>query len=829
MAAHGTGSGLFTLKEFYNRGVVKLAPDVLVYIGGSLTTKVVAPVSSKENQKLSFDDGITTVSVQNNMDPPGSSNASIEITTPIYGENSNYWVFYKNIDSATPVRAPLFIPMMEVKIYFKSRFMVKREPKYYPAFWGFITNVEENYSGGVYKINLSCADILHWWAYSTLNVHPVPESNIAAGGGQSLTVFSTVFNRKNPFQIIYQLTTNMGMHEFVTPAWLAQKTPLSTIYPPNQFREHAVGPDGIMSYWKKRLGNLTNLLKMYGMDGNRVNYNGVETIRPIRTAIDKSQQSQIQKGTEAKDRRDVKIDYDFIGNFETFADYEDMGSFDNAEYMTKLQIATEIKNKIDFEFFQDVDGNFIFKPPYYNLNVRGIQPYTILPNDVLSYSINTDTEGIITVLTVNTPMNKNIRTTTFAKGVGFHMDIDLSKRFGIRHQQITMEYVQNATLARSLALGQMNIMNAKVVTGSVTIPGRPEMRLGFPIYLEHRDSFHYVRSINHSFDYGGSFTTTLSLQTERKKVWFEDKKGGWVLQKDKVYRLREPIKKAASSKPDKTETKTPKKKDQKPERPCDNPNFEEPPPEITVTNKVEYDRMKLYEGQRRIVSMAQGKYEISDRRTQAITAGGGRVKDERVVTSKTAPYTDDQGYQVFGSFPYGRSLNPIIVAPNLGGDVSLPVFKETYLTTMARPLYDTESRSMNVLFFDDKEGSVPLYLNTEGRGVPQVLGILADTTTAGSCISADKSKNKAEQSKAQGKDLAITGQVSEMTVSTDGGPTIDGQKLVGHVQAASTYEVTSVLDNVDVEGFNKPRVNETGPGGRLSASPFTGDLLNSGV
>ena len=212
--AKGTGSGIFTLKEFYNRGVIKMAPDVLVYIGGSLTTKVIAPVSGQDG-KLSFNDGITNVSVQNNMDPPGSSNASIEIVTPIYCENSQYWVYYKGIDETTPVRAPLFVPMMEIKIYFKGRFMVNREPKYYPAFWGFITNVEENYSGGVYKINLTCADILHWWAYSSLNVHPVPESNIAAGGGQTLTVFSTVFNRKNPLAFSFTILRSFSFTTFI--------------------------------------------------------------------------------------------------------------------------------------------------------------------------------------------------------------------------------------------------------------------------------------------------------------------------------------------------------------------------------------------------------------------------------------------------------------------------------------------------------------------------------------------------------------------------------------------------------------------------------------
>ena len=64
----------------------------------------------------------------------------------------------------------------------------------------------------------------------------------------------------------------------------------------------------------------------------------------------------------------------------------------------------------------------------------------------------------------------------------------------------------------------MGVNNAKAVIGSVTIPGRPEVRLGYPIYIEHRDSFHYIKSINHSFDFGGSFSTTLALETERRKI-----------------------------------------------------------------------------------------------------------------------------------------------------------------------------------------------------------------------------------------------------------------------------------------------------------------------
>ena len=155
-------NGIFTLQEFKNRGVIKLAPDALVYISGDLKTEVITPANTKD---VSFNDGISTLSIQNNVDPPGSSNASIEIITPIYGEGSKYWIIFRDGDTGKKISwVPWIVPMMEVKIFLKGRFMVGDSPRYYPAFWGFITNVEENYSGGVYKINLSCADMLHWWS-----------------------------------------------------------------------------------------------------------------------------------------------------------------------------------------------------------------------------------------------------------------------------------------------------------------------------------------------------------------------------------------------------------------------------------------------------------------------------------------------------------------------------------------------------------------------------------------------------------------------------------------------------------------------------------------
>ena len=115
----------------------------------------------------------------------------------------------------------------------------------------------------------------------------------------------------------------------------------------------------------------------------------------------------------------------------------------------------------------------------------------------------------------------------------------------------------------------------------------------------------------------------------------------------------------------------------------------------------------------KLVSMQQGKYEIDPRKN----------KKEMAVTETTVPYTDEYGYYLIGAFPYGRALNAACIASNTD---ELPVMKEIYLTTMARPVYTNESEGMGILFWNDKEGAVPGYLNIGDEEMPPILGMIGD-------------------------------------------------------------------------------------------------------
>ena len=52
---------------------------------------------------------------------------------------------------------------------------------------------------------------------------------------------------------------------------------------------------------------------------------------------------------------------------------------------------------------------------------------------------------------------------------------------------------------------------------TLSIPMRPELKPGYPIYIEHIDTFYYVSGISHSFSFGSDCTTSLTLTARRKK------------------------------------------------------------------------------------------------------------------------------------------------------------------------------------------------------------------------------------------------------------------------------------------------------------------------
>jgi hypothetical protein len=56
-------------------------------------------------------------------------------------------------------------------------------------------------------------------------------------------------------------------------------------------------------------------------------------------------------------------------------------------------------------------------------------------------------------------------------------------------------------------------------TCNVTIPLRPEIRPGYPVYIPYMDTFYYISGVSHTFGYQSSCQTTLTLTAKRNKFF----------------------------------------------------------------------------------------------------------------------------------------------------------------------------------------------------------------------------------------------------------------------------------------------------------------------
>ena len=199
-------SGIFTYNEFkYRRNILKIAPDAFMTINDALEMRVVAPMDALGTKDSKMHGGITTINVSAAVSPAGASRATIEVSAPQYkGFHEDYYRTYPN-----GVRMPIFTPMMEVKIFMKGRYLESEYtygPRYYPVFWGMITNVQENYSQGAYNFSITCEDLLCWWRHQKVTVQS--SVVIAFFGGAGLNRFPSTFQNMSPWEIIMALFTD---------------------------------------------------------------------------------------------------------------------------------------------------------------------------------------------------------------------------------------------------------------------------------------------------------------------------------------------------------------------------------------------------------------------------------------------------------------------------------------------------------------------------------------------------------------------------------------------------------------------------------------------
>jgi len=92
-------------------------------------------------------------------------------------------------------------------------------------------------------------------------------------------------------------------------------------------------------------------------------------------------------------------------------------------------------------------------------------------------------------------------------------DFDLWRQYGFKSRnQIDLPYANDAeTQCRPFAHMELQLQRAKINKGNLNIVGNEYYEPGDNIFIPSKGLMYYVEGVNHTFDYNGSFSTSLSL------------------------------------------------------------------------------------------------------------------------------------------------------------------------------------------------------------------------------------------------------------------------------------------------------------------------------
>lgn len=488
------------------RPTVVSAPDALVYINGE--PDIIG--CGKCRRRFDINKYITSIQVDLSVESsPGS--ASINMSIPRHSVDEFY--FDGN---------PLLTPMMEVEIFAKGFFLVEGVPQYYPIFWGLITEVSDAYSGGEQTFSINCSDILKWWELCKMNINP---AFTQATGQQGRSIFGNVFFGTNPYDMIWTLAQQSFGDVVVGSGSLI------SLYKEGQQRDtfNAALSD-IMAYWNSRFSKIRSNLLLYGTQGNAVrgdllyaryqNQGGNKRFKNSKVSHFASKAVRAANGGDAGSQMVFDPTDPEVVAFRTQFQQAGQVNFWQSEYQTKLELANAAKEAVGFEFFMDVTGDIVFKPPFYNLDILSNKPVSWIQDiDVINWDLSESEAEVVTQIQLQGAYGGNIdygfseEATPFTSVTDYH----LLRKYGWRSQTFNSEFLGDPLLMFYMGLDLLDRYNTKRFRGSVSIPFRPELRLGFPIYFAPKDQIWYVSGISHNIAFGGQAQTTLTLSGKRSK------------------------------------------------------------------------------------------------------------------------------------------------------------------------------------------------------------------------------------------------------------------------------------------------------------------------
>lgn len=432
---------------------------------------------------------------------------------------------------------------------------------YYHVFHGVVISVAHSYSGGVNQVTVQCASMLHFWQFQPVSTNASVFGARPVNSGLKVSYRGHNLTGMHPYEIMYTLHHDtVGSTGGVGYA-LSQKT--------NQTAVSPVSGESLRSlhiqYWEQRFAERQIRLRLHGAAGElfsaaqaaylsrttskklmrlvRQAHAHPETFRPEGRRIFSRSRSMalfnrkiadaltisaaVGGGLPGADAPQAEIVLSEIQPFvNNLSNYGQLNLFESS-YESKLDVAQKVMEVTGFEFYQDVDGDFVFKPPMFNLDTSSSRTYRIEDIDIISINFD-EKEPQVTYMTGKNAHFKDLAVGGLDNEWGHradYVDYRLVAQYGWRPGSFETSYLNNPAALFYSGMNRMDLLNAPSLSASVTIPQRPELRPGYPVYIAYLDCFYYCGTFAHSHSVGGQSTTTLQLVGKRSKFYAPGMRG----------------------------------------------------------------------------------------------------------------------------------------------------------------------------------------------------------------------------------------------------------------------------------------------------------------
>lgn len=522
------------------RDVTKQASDIVVYIDGA--DYLINPYLSEDGVTVSFNDYVTTWSATYDLDAMIPT-CSLTLTVPVQDDHLFRY----------PGGNYLLNTMAEIRIFAKGYYLSPRgNTVYRQVFKGFIQSISYSQDGTMTTISLSCSGALAMLERMQIDQNPAAMSSSPLS---AMPFTSTQWNldpyQQIAFGFLYaSMIDGFEQYSIEQMAMQGEYTD-ATGHPAGNPYFEAV-QERYVAKWQALLFDLARDVHIFGAP------NVLNVIAALKAKIKPPDASKTPHDKEAmgiwSDVVGTTTESDQAAEQEDFyaqlrGYMPDMGFSSiqllNGRVTSRLERLRLLVSHIGFEAYQDVDGGIVIKPPLYNLDVCDIQnaldgqidpaldyitdttnPFVVQQSEILTEQETENEANVrLTRLTARGSLNPGMQVSGGKELLTVAEDIDIAKlaQFGLRTEPPReANWFRNGDekAVYAYAASELARANRGFRYYTITIPMRPELKLGFPMYIPHKDMYGYIKSVTMTWTRGSNATTAVVLDSLRCRPLF---------------------------------------------------------------------------------------------------------------------------------------------------------------------------------------------------------------------------------------------------------------------------------------------------------------------